>query len=291
MVAGECICTWYWLADLCAPEGSACVLGHALSMKAIQGGKAKNDKLDSHKVAVLRRGGTWPMADGYPPQRRAPRDLLRRRCPLMRKRAELLAHSQNTDSQDHLPEFGKQVASKGHREGVAEHFPAPSVRKTMAGDLALSAPYDHLLSDLELYLARTAKQHAVNASSRLRAVPGIGKVLALGMLYEGQASERVPRVQDLVSSCRLVKCAKESAGKRHGLWGKKIGNAHLKGAFSAAAVLSLRQNKPGQAYCAKLEGKHGTGRALSVLAHNRARAGYYLLTREQAFDLRRLVSA
>ena len=33
------------------------VLGHALYMKAVHGGKAKNDKIDSHKIATLLRGG------------------------------------------------------------------------------------------------------------------------------------------------------------------------------------------------------------------------------------------
>jgi hypothetical protein len=46
IVAVECIFTWYWLADLCAQEGIPFVLGHALYMKAIHGGKAKNDKID-----------------------------------------------------------------------------------------------------------------------------------------------------------------------------------------------------------------------------------------------------
>jgi hypothetical protein len=31
VVAVECICTWYGLADLCAQEGMPFVLGHALS--------------------------------------------------------------------------------------------------------------------------------------------------------------------------------------------------------------------------------------------------------------------
>jgi hypothetical protein len=53
VVAAECMFTWYWLADVCAAEGIPFVLGHALAMKAIHGGKAKNDKIDSHKVAVL----------------------------------------------------------------------------------------------------------------------------------------------------------------------------------------------------------------------------------------------
>ena len=50
VVAAECMFTWYWLADVCAAEGIAFVLGHALAMKAIHGGKAKNDKSDSHKI-------------------------------------------------------------------------------------------------------------------------------------------------------------------------------------------------------------------------------------------------
>jgi hypothetical protein len=79
--------TWYWLADVCAAEGIAVELGHALAMKAIHGGKAKNDKIDSHKIAVLLRGGMLPQAYVYPVGMRATRDLLRRRLHLVRKRA------------------------------------------------------------------------------------------------------------------------------------------------------------------------------------------------------------
>jgi transposase len=260
-------------------------------MKAIPGGKAKNDKIAAHKIAVLLRGGMLPLAYVYPPQMRATRDLLRRRCPLMRKRAELLAHIQNTNSQYNLPEFGKKLAYKGNREGVEEHFPKPSVRKSIEVDVALIDHYDQLLGELELYITRTAKGHDVQTFSRLQSVPGIGKILALVILYEIQDLRRFPRVQDFVSYCRLVKCAKESAGKRHGLSGKTSGNPQLKWAFSEAATLFLRQNQPGKSYFAKLEHKHGKGKALPVLAQKLARAVYFMLTRHQAFDLQRFVSA
>ena len=65
VVAVECIFTWYWLADLCACEGIPFVLGHALYMKAIHGGKAKNDKIDAHRIARLLRGGMIPEAYVY----------------------------------------------------------------------------------------------------------------------------------------------------------------------------------------------------------------------------------
>jgi hypothetical protein len=149
VVCVECLFTWYWLADLCAREGMPFVLGHALYMKAIHGGKAKNDKIDSQKIAVLLRGGMLPQASVYPAAMRATRDLLRRRMPLMRTRAELLAHVQNTNSQYNLPGIGKNIAYKANRDGIAERFPDPAVQQSIAVDLALIGHYDHLLNDVE----------------------------------------------------------------------------------------------------------------------------------------------
>jgi transposase len=133
--------------------------------------------------------------------------LLRRRGHLARKRAELLAHIQNTNSQYKLPEIGKRLAAKAKREGVAEHFPDPSVRKTREVDIALIDHYDQLLGEVELYLTRSAKTDEVQRFARLQSVPGMGQILALVIRYESQDLARVPRVPDFVSSCRLVKCA------------------------------------------------------------------------------------
>jgi transposase len=285
VVAVECSFTWYWLADLCAEQGIPFVLGHALYMKAIHGGKAKNDKIDSPKIAALLRGGMLPQAYVYPAEMRATRDLLRRRTHLMRKRAELLAHVQNTNSQYNLPEIGKKIAYKANREGVANRFPDLAVQKNIEVDLALLTDYDALLSDLELYILKTAKQHDANTLYLLQTVPGIGKILRLVRLYEIHDIDRFPRVQDFVSYCRLVKCAKESAGKRLGTSGKKIGNAHLKWAFSEAAALFLRNNEPGQKYLTRLEKRHDKGKALTILAHKLARAVYDMLKRKTAFDM------
>src|SRR4029453_1854246 len=131
VVAVECIFTWYWLPDLCGEEGIPFVLGHALYMKAIHGGKATNDKIDSHKIATLLRGGMLPQAYVYPAEMRATRDLLRRRMHLMRKRSELLSHVQNTNSQYNLPEIGTNLAYKANRGGVAERFADAAVQKNL----------------------------------------------------------------------------------------------------------------------------------------------------------------
>jgi transposase len=291
VVAVECLFTGYWLADLCAQHGLPFVLGHALYMKAIHGGKAKNDRIDARKIAVLLRGGMIPQAYVYPAEMRATRDLLRRRRHLMRKRAELLTHVQQTNSQYNLPEIGKKLAYKTNRTGVAERVPDPAVQKRIEVDLALMGHDDHLLRDVERSVLKTAKQHDANTLYLLRTVPGIGEILSLVWLYEIHDIQRFPREQDFVSYGRLVTCAKDSAGKCYGTSGAKIGNASLTWAFSEAAVLFLRTNPAGQKYLVRLEKTHGQGKALTVLAHKLARAVYHMLKRDTAFDMPRLLQS
>jgi transposase len=95
---------------------------------------------------------------------------------------------------------------------------------------------------------------------------------------------RFPGDGDFASYCRLVKCEHNSDGKRYGYGGKKIGNVHLKWAFSEAATLFLRKNPPGQAYFSRLAQKHDKAKALAILAHKLGRTVYFLLARKQAFD-------
>lgn len=116
-------------------------------------------------------------------------------------------------------------------------------------------------------------------------MPGIGKILSRVLLYEMHDLARLPRGQDFASYCRLGKCARASAGKRSGTSGSKIGNAHLKWAFSEAAVLFLRDHPAAQKLLARFEKKHGKGKALTILAHTLARAVYDLLQRPTALDL------
>ena len=291
VVSVECMFTWYWLADLCRSEQITFVLGHALYMKAIHGGKAKNDRIDALKIATLLRGGMIPQAYVYPPEMRATRDLLRRRLHFRRKRSELLVHIQNTNSQYNLPEFEKQLTYASNRSGVVERFADPSVQKTIGVDLGLLAYYDQMLRDLEYFILRTAKDHDHNTLYRLRTVPGIGKILSLVILYEIHDINRFPRPQELASYARLVKWARESAGKIRGTGGRKIGNVHLKWAFSEAAVGFLRKNPEGKRYYARLERKHGKGKALTVLAHKLARAVYYIWKKDKVFDQEKFLAA
>jgi len=164
------------------------------------------------------------------------------------------------------------------------------VRKSLEVDLRLVEHYDELIRELELHLVRRAKEHDPQVFHRLRSVPGIGKILALTILYEIHEIERFPRVQDFLSYARLVKCDHRSAGKKLGTGGAKIGNVHLKWAFSEAAALFLRGNPEGQKHLRRLAGRHGKAKALSILAAKLGRAVYFMLSKERAFEMERFLA-
>lgn len=289
VVGCECMFSWYWLADLCADEGIDFVLGHALYMRAIHGGKAKNDRIDSHKIAVLLRGGSFPLAYVYPRKMRAARDLLRRRNHLARKRAELFSHIQNTATQYNLPEPLGCIAKPSAREDLAAKFRDPLVRAMVELDLATIEHYDYLLGTLERELEKVATGHSPVNLALLKSIPGVGRILGLVMLYEIEDVGRFPSEQDFASYSRLVKPAKQSNGKNYGHSGKKIGNAHLRWAFGEAVVLMLKGNRPAQQVLQRLASKHGKGKALAILAHRLGRAVYYMLKNQVPFDQERFL--
>jgi transposase len=261
-----------------------------LYMKAIHGGKTKNDRLDSHKIAALLRGGTFPIAYVYPRRMRPTRDLLRRRLFFARKRAELFAHIQNTNTQYNLPAFDERVRNTSDRGAVIEHFDNPHVQMSIACDVELLQAYDEVIREMELYLIHEVRADHNTNFFLLRSIPGIGEILSLTLLYEIHDIERFPRVQDFLSYARLVKGTHESAGKVKKTTGGKMGNVHLKWAFSEAAALFLRGSTARQKYFAQLEKKHGKGKALSVLAAKLGRAVYYMLLRGKPFDPKRFVT-
>ena len=259
VIAVDGLCPWYGRADRCAQAGLPFVRGHALSRQAIHGGQAQTDPSASQHLAGLLRGGRLPPASVSPAAMQATRDLRRRRMPRMRQRAALLAHLPHPNSPSQLPAIGKQLASKGHRDGVAARFLAPAVPKR--GEVAL-ARMDHderLRHDGARTIAQTAKPHQAHALSRRPSVPGLGTMGRWVWRSAMPASPRCPRGQDVVSSCRLVQCAKASAGKRDGTSGQKLGHASLKGALSAAAGLFLRPNAQGQPCLARWEHTQGQG--------------------------------
>ena len=162
----------------------------------------------------------------------------------------------------------------GVRDELAERFTDPGVRRNVEIDLTLLDHYDPLITKLELELTRSAKVHDAQMFFLLRSIPGVGKILALVIMYE---------IYDI---CRFDTVGKfVSDGKPAGKGGSKMGNVHLKWAFSEAVPLFMRENQDAKKFVARMEKKFGKGKAMSILAARLGRAVYWMLKRKEAFDV------
>jgi len=291
VVGAECMFSWYWLADLCADEQIPFALGHALAMKHIHGSKTKTDKIDAAKLAALLRGGLFPVGYVYPRAKRQTRDLLRRRSFFVRQRAQLITHIVNTNTQFNLPAFPKKLTYAANRSAdLVERFTDPSTKLAVTADLGLIAAYDQQVAELERYLVRHAKVDDPVTFGLLRTTPGIGPILGLTLLYEIDTIARFPQPGNFLSYSRLVRCPHASAGKTKGSGPKKVGNAHLKWAFSEAACLMLRSCLPAKAWLQRQAKKKGKKKALSILEAKIGRAVYHMWKKQVPFDVKRFLN-
>ena len=289
-VCCECMFGWYWLADACQAAGLTFVLAHALYVKAIHGGKNKNDRVDSEKLTHLLRSNLIPPAHVYPSEKRPLRALLRQRISFVWQRAHLLARIQSHQLAHNRATTRRSVRTVW-AETVLKTEAHPVWQLALQNDLAMVAHYDQQIGHMEEELQRQTKKSAGREYALLQTVPGIGEHLGLTILHEVGEIERFPSVKNFLSYCRLVKGTVASAGKIKGLRGAKLGNPYLRWAFGEAAVIAKRDHVLGP-LAQRLEARMGGNKfkANTVLAIKLARAVYFMLKNKTVFDPERLVA-
>jgi hypothetical protein len=223
-------------------------------------------------MAPLLRGGLLPHALVSPAARRATRALLRRRTPLLRTRAELVAPVPHTNRQSPRPERGQQSADHAQRAGVAARCDAPAGHQPLASALAWSTAAAQRRSARALFLRNTAQPPEAQPLSLGPPGPGRGHLLRRGLRDAMPQSDRVPRGQEVAASCRRSTWAKAAGGNRWGTSGHQRGHAPRTGAFAAAAPLCRRGPAPGPKALAQGEKPPATGTARSLRAPTLARA-------------------
>jgi len=290
----ECMFGWYWLADACQAACLTFVLAHALYLKAIHGGKNKNDRIDSEKLAHLLRTNLIPPAYVYPADKRPLRALLRQRLFFVWRRAELLAriHSHQL-AHNRAP----QKQTRRNRDPWEKQLLAaedhPLRQLALQNDLAMIRHFDTQIFQLEEELQRQAKKNASRDYALLQTVPGIGENLGMTILCEIGDITRFPTVKNFLSYSRLVKGTVASAGKIKGLRGAKLGNPYLRWAFGEAAVIAKRDHAVIGPLAQRLEARMNGNKfkANTVVAIKLARAVYFMLKGKTVFDPDRLVAA
>jgi transposase len=291
-VCAECMFGWYWLSDACQAAQIHFVLAHALYLKAIHGGKNKNDRIDSKKLAHLLRSNLIPPAYVYPADKRPLRALLRQRILYVWRRSELLSRIQSHQLAYNRPTCRQNLYNRdAWTEQLLASETDPVRQLALQNDLALIGHYDAQLASLERALLKLTKQTASRDFNLLQTTPGIGDYLGLTILHEIGDIARFPTVKDFLSYCRLVKGTVASAGKLKGLRGAKLGNPYLRWAFGEAAVIAKRDPNIIGPLAQRLEARLGNKfKANTVLAIKLARAVYFMLKHKTAFDPDRLVA-
>ena len=219
-VCCECLFCWYWFADACREAGLSIVLAHALYLKAIHGGKNKNGRIDSEKLANLLRGNLIPPSYVYPAAKRPVRDLLRQRASYVWQRVELLQRiSTRQMARGDCPVSKFSNNREKWLEALLESTKDPRQRFSFQQDVQLVIQYDNAIKELEKELLRITKREQPRDFALLHSNPGVGKTLALTILYEVESIDRFASAQNILSYCRLVKGTVSSAGKIKGLRG------------------------------------------------------------------------
>ena len=290
-VCCECIFNWYWMADACHAAGLQFVLAHALYLKAIHGGKNKNDRIDSEKLTHLLRSNLIPPSYVYPADKRPIRALFRQRMTYVWQRTELLQRMAALQMSEGNSLVGHKNCTRNKwLEELLEIYENEYHRFSIQTEVQLIVAYDDAIKELEKKLITVTRDKMPLEFTLVRTVPGIGKALGLTIIYEVDTIERFPDVQRFCSYCRLVKGTVASAGKIKGLRGAKLGNAYLRWAFGEAAVLAKRHNNQIAAVAEHLTKKTGCKfKANTILANKLARAVYYMLKNKRAFDVENLV--
>ena len=285
-VACESTFNWYWLSDACRDNGIDFVLGHALYMKAIYGTKTRNDRIDSKKIAHLLRSNMLPEAHCCSPKRRSIRDLLRRRIYFVRQRAQLLGYmSSSVQVYGQTPLTVKEKCKSDRKENFLKRFSDETLKFSMEVNINLICHYDKIICNVEKEILSKTRLLFSSTYNLLGTAPGIGKIIALIILYETDNIDRFSTVKDFCSYSMLIPSDATSNGKKVGKQGRKIGNHYLKWAFTQAAVLGKNSNTFLQVYAEKLIKKHGKRKGNAIYAHRLGIAVYYMLKKRTVFDL------
>jgi len=281
-VAVESTFNWYWLVDGLMNAGHRAHLTNTWAVKQWEGLKHTDDRHDARWLAHLLALGILPEGYIYPKQERAVRDLLRRRAFLVRKRTSFLLSMRGAfECHTGLRTRSREV--KRWTEADVEAY---------LDDPAAVLGITCLLEPLKVVTAqiRTIEKEVLSRArlrdefAPLQTVWGVGKVLALTIMYEVGDIARFSKVGNFASYCRLVKTARLSAGKSKGTGNRRNGNPYLSWAFSEAAHFAVRHHEVARRYFQRKRSKTNGIVAIRAVAHKLARASYYVVRDQVDFD-------
>jgi len=285
-IAIESTFNWYWLVDGLKEQNYNVHLVNTAAVKQYEGLKHTDDNSDAFWLAHLLRLNILPTGYIYPKEQRAVRDLARKRSQLVQQRTTHILSLQTLYIRNTGNSLSSDTIKKLKAEDIEKQFTDQNIVLAMESNLII---YEALKKQILVLEKSIVKQIKLNPRYQyLLSIDGIGKVLALTIMLETGDITRFENVGNYASYCRCVGSQKISNGKKKGKGNTKNGNKYLSWAFVEAANFCIRYNEHAKRYYQKKSTKTKRVVALKALAHKLARASYYVMRDEVAFDSEKL---
>jgi len=284
-VAVESTYNWYWLVDGLQDAGFDVQLVNTAAVKQYDGLKYSGDFSDARHLAHLMHLGILPTGYIYPREDRAVRDLLRKRCQLVRQRSAQILSMGNLIARDLGAHASGNEIKRWHAEEI-DAMPLLAEQKlALKANLAVMQCLDVQVTALERAVLAKAKLREDYRA--LKTVSGIGEVLAMTIALETGDITRFDGPGNFASYARTVDSRRESNGKKKGEGNAKCGNKHLAWAFIEAAHFAVRYDAAIKRWYQKKCAKSLAVVAIKAVAHKLARACYHVMKDGRAFDVSR----
>ncbi len=278
---------WYWLVDGLMDAGFDVRLAHTGAIPQYAGLKHSNDQSDARHLAHLLRLGILPEGHIEPREQRAIRDLLRRRCLLVRQKTLHHLSLQSLIARHTGERLSANQIKKLDNAAIAKRLTDPVA---LGGQITYLARdwYARAIAMLEHEVLRHL---APREDYRLlSSIPGVGKVLASTIVLETGNIARFPGPGHYASYARCVNTERRSNGKLKGRGNKRNGNKYLAWAFLEAAHYAAIWSPEIKRFYQRRCAKRPILVAKKTVANKLARACYHMLKRRQPFDVTRAFS-
>jgi transposase len=276
---------WYWIVDGLLSLGFDVCLPHTLALSMITNAKVKTHRRDAFTLAKLLRAGVIPKAYIYPASSRPVRDLLRRPMHVVWLRAQEYGSIRQLLLREGILESSKNDIKLAEDEDLKLWFSHPLILMSASHQLQRIDLLSKQIQELQQQILRLTRDNA--DYKRLLKISGIGRILALTILYEVGEISRFQSVRHFSSYCRVVPGVAQSGQVRRRGRSSKQGNSYLKSALSQAAVAAVRSYPSiKRCYERHLKRHRGSSRklvALNVIAHKLAQAVYFVLKRGEDY--------
>jgi transposase len=228
------------------------------------------------------RLGILPEGYIYPAAERTVRDLLRRRTNLVQQNTRNLLSIQTLAARSSGLQISGNAIKQLRPDDLATVFADPDVIQMAAAHLRVMGCLGGEIATIERSVVSRARLKPEFAG--LKTIPGVGKVLALVIMYETGEIGRFASPGNYASYCRCVGSERLSNGKKKGVGNRKSGNAHLAWAFVEAAHFARRYDERAQRFYQRKRAKTGVASARKAVAHKLARASFYIMRDRVPFD-------